>query len=454
MSLVGTGNEGVQSGPAVEEQDWSVGVETADVEERDVELEVLVINGRDLNVNKYLPSKSKLNIYVQKFKLPKPVYKMSALHENITALREYRCSVEVEGKVSFGTGTSKKNAEAAAARRYCNNIFLCGGNSLLLGKEVSASKVKDPSNRKRKDKIKMEKFLERKRASTARVEDSETSPEKSMKEDKDITKKEQQNYEVQNAGGQDRGAASSGILYVPFDLERAGGPDDCEIIQLGYSSGTASGSSFILPRGKIDKIGSRLSHKITVVGKVMLRDNIQVKTETMLDAGNKFIRFLQDVSAGRNIYLVCHGNDVKTLLNNFAKVNLDKELVNHIAGSINSLEVFSDDAQFDDRSKSLSNLKKSKNLAEEILGDGIAREELVNKAHDAEFDALLLGKVWAKYLASWSPSPPSVVLENYMDPSSNLIKDASHFINKIGEKRRRKMKTVNDSGVIYFNGWL
>ena len=49
-----------------------------------------------------------------------------------------------------------------------------------------------------------------------------------------------------------------------------------------------------------------------------------------------------------------------------------------------------DDEQFDNKSKSLSSLKKTKNLAEEILGSNISREELSNTAHDAVYDSLLL----------------------------------------------------------------
>ena len=298
----------------------------------------------------------------------------------------------------------------------------------------------------------MERFLERKRAAvhdaTVGHEDKETfSQEKAEKEDSVMP-----NHEVQGGAG---GSDSIGVpVPLELDLERACGPDDCEIIQLGYALGLQSGSSFIMPRGKIDRVGSKLSHKFEIVGQVMKKENVEVKTETMFEAGKKLLKFIKDVSAGRSVYLVCHGNDMKTLLNNMALVGLDKELVENIVGSVNSLEVFSNDEQFDDKSKSLSSLKKSKNLAEEILGDNIKREELVKDAHDAEYDAILLWRVWAEYLLAWSPSPLSVVLDNYMDPSSNLIRDASNFITKIGDKRRRKMRPVKDTGVLYFNGWL
>ena len=152
--------------------------------------------------------------------------------------------------------------------------------------------------------------------------------------------------------------------------------------------------------------------------------------------------------------LVCHGNDMKTLLNNMATVGIDKEIVENIVGCINSLEVLNDDEQFDNKSKSLSSLKKTKNLAEEILGSNISREELSNTAHDAVYDSLLLGRVWAKYLAAWYPYPVSIIVENYMGPGANLIRDAQSFISKIGDKRRRKWKTVKDSGVLSVNGWL
>ena len=130
-------------------------------------MEVMVINGRTLSVKENLSSKSKLNIYSQNYKLGKPEYKIRVVDENDTVLRKFISTVDLEGKTSLGSGTSKKRAEVAASRRYCNNIFLGGGNSLLLGKSVSTSKTKVPSNKKAKDKIKMERFLEKKRAAAA-----------------------------------------------------------------------------------------------------------------------------------------------------------------------------------------------------------------------------------------------------------------------------------------------
>ena len=416
-------------------------------------LEVLVINGRTLSVKENLSSKSKLNIYSQNFQLGKPKYKMWVVNEKHTVRRKFISTVELEGKSSQGTGTSKKRAEVAASRKYCNNIFLGGGRSLLLGKQIMPSKIIVPSNKKRKDKIKMDRFMEKKRINKMirkkktrdADEDDLESPEK-----EDTVLPDEVQGEVIDVPV----AVASLTLAVPleFDLERSGGADDSEIIQLGYSFGSESGGSFILPRGKIDQYGSKVVHKIRVFGNFMMRGNVVVKTDTMLEAGKKFIKFIKDVSSP--VYLVCHGNDMKTLLNNMASVGIDKEIVENIVGSINSLEVFNDDEQFDNKSKSLSSLKKTKNLAEEILGSNISREELANTAHDAVYDSLLLGKVWAKYLVAWSPEPVSIMVENYMDPAANLISFAQNFITKIGDKRRRKVKPVNDNGVLTFNGWL
>ena len=209
-----------------------------------------------------------------------------------------------------------------------------------------------------------------------------------------------------------------------------------------------------MPRGKIDPYCTKVN-KIEVFGNTMKKENVKVKTETMFEAGMKFIKFIKDVSSGRSVYLVCHGNDMKTLLNNMATVGLDKEIVENIVGCINSLEVMDNDEQFNNKSKSLSSTKKeTKNLAEEILGSNISREELSNTAHDAVYDSLLLGRVWAKYLAAWSPEPESIIVDNYMDPGANLIRDAQSFISKIGDKRRRKGKPVKDCGVLSVNGWL
>ena len=51
-------------------------------------------------------------------------------------------------------------------------------------------------------------------------------------------------------------------MPVAFDLERSGGEDDSEIIQLGYVFGSKSGGSYILQKGKIDPYGSKMSHNI------------------------------------------------------------------------------------------------------------------------------------------------------------------------------------------------
>ena len=413
-------------------------------------MEVMVINGRTLSVKANLSSKSKLNIYSQNYKLGKPEYKIRVLDENHTVLRKFISTVDLEGKTSLGTGTSKKRAEVAASRKYCNNIFLGGGKSLLLGKEVSTSKAKVPSNKKLKDKIKMERFLEKKRAAAAAAagEADHETPEDTVLPDEVPVPESDASLTLAVPD-----VSLTLAMPLEFDLERSGGADDTEIIQLGYAFGEKSGGSFILPRGKIDPFCAKV-HKIKVLGNTMKRENVEVKTETMFEAGMKFIKFIKDVSSGRSVYLVCHGNDMKTLLINMATVGIDKEIVENIVGCINSLEVMNDDEQFDNKSKSLSSLKKSKNLAEEILGSNISREELSNTAHDAVYDSLLLGRVWAKYLAAWSPEPESIIVDNYMDPGANLIRDAQSFISKIGDKRRRKVKPVKDYGVLNFNGWL
>ena len=84
-----------------------------------------------------------------------------------------------DGKTPAGTGSSKKNAQGAAARRYFNSIFL-RRNSPLLGKEVCVSEVKVPSNKKLIFQKKMEKFLIKKRAA-ADGDYNNVSPEKMKK---------------------------------------------------------------------------------------------------------------------------------------------------------------------------------------------------------------------------------------------------------------------------------
>ena len=164
--------------------------------------------------------------------------------------------------------------------------------------------------------------------------------------------------------------------------------------------------------------------------------------------------FLSEVGAESNqrkIVLISHGgNDIPTLMNHFAKVGLDEELTNCIGGMIDSFEVFNEDGNF--KCLSLTSTKVSKNLAEEILMEGVTREEIIKNAHDAVYDAQILAKVWAKYYGSQSPLSQNIIKENYMRLGSSLVSWSKDIIRKTRDRRapRGQMGSV---GYDTFNGW-
>ena len=118
---------------------------------------------------------------------------------------------------------------------------------------------------------------------------------------------------------------------MSFDLERTCGPEDSEIIQLSYSTKTDQGNSFIFPRGQIDKISRRISHKMLVHNNKLKRNNEVLPTVSLKEAAEQFVQFLVEIKSkfGSPI-LVCHGTDNKTLLNNFATVNYDTKVCDTI----------------------------------------------------------------------------------------------------------------------------
>ena len=100
---------------------------------------------------------------------------------------------------------------------------------------------------------------------------------------------------------------------VFFDLERSGGPDDSEIIQLAFSNCKKAVNLYVLPEGGIDKIASNISHKIMKRGDSLVTLGETLKSVSMKEAGDSFLKFLSEL---QKPILVCHGNDWVTLFNN------------------------------------------------------------------------------------------------------------------------------------------
>ena len=165
---------------------------------------------------------------------------------------------------------------------------------------------------------------------------------------------------------------------VSFDLERTCGPEDSEIIQLSYCTKTDQGNSFIFPRGEIDKIGSKLSHKMYVQNSKLKRNKVVLNTVSMKKAAEQFIQFLVEVKSkvGSPI-LVCHGTDYTTLLNNFAPVDFASKVCEIIEGVINFKKVVDEDENYpSSSSKSLVKVTEGgKKLSETVLGQEFSREE-------------------------------------------------------------------------------
>ena len=91
---------------------------------------------------------------------------------------------------------------------------------------------------------------------------------------------------------------------------------------------------------------------------------------------------------------------MRTLPNKIATVGLNKELVQLFDASLSSLEVLLDDSHFE---------KTTVKHQEEESGRADSHPGF--------------------------PLLSVVLLDNYMDPPSTLIRDANYFITKMGEKR-------------------
>ena len=244
---------------------------------------------------------------------------------------------------------------------------------------------------------------------------------------------------------------------VSFDLERSFGSEDSEIIEIGYSSKVLGGGcSFIILRGMICSIASRNSHHLVFDKRknTLVRGKKEMKCDTLLEAAKKVLEYLEKVRtiSGALSILVCHGQDITTLVNNFALVGLDKNLIDSIGGVINFIDVVSDDVRLASSYKSLTKLREGGlNISQTVLGDDFKKFDL-KKAHDALFDAeLLLGVIEAYLQPPWSVKFEALV-DVYLVPSKNLINHVQTCISILRRKRERKVKKL-DENLYHFYGW-
>ena len=211
-----------------------------------------------------------------------------------------------------------------------------------------------------------------------------------------------QNKEPDNQNHLDGTEKAQEFIY--FDLERAGGNTESEVIQIGYTDGQLSESIYIQPSGGISKNSSKYSHKMTLSksGKLISSSGGSTGVSSLNEAAEKFLNFIKrkKEESGKDVCLVFYGGDDEiALLNNLALVRKDQELVENATSFLDFQTVIKDDDQFKDLSISLTKFQPNKkNISQHLLGPKIDKE--LEKSHDAAVDADLLRRVFEVYIKS------------------------------------------------------
>jgi hypothetical protein len=358
------------------------------------------------------------------------MYQVSVVQVNHTALRFFIAQVKADGKSALGTGRSKNMAQTVATRSFLNNRFLPGNYYSQTGTPVCNPGV--APSKKKKQREQMSKWVDKKEK--LRTEEEESSGV---------------NEEVSNV--MQPGSTQKGKKFIFFDLERAGGNIESEIIQIGFTDGQNSESIFIQPKGKISKQSSKYSHKMSLSksGKLATSTGGFIKCSSLIDAAERFISFikLKKDECGQDPCLVFYGGDDDVcLLNNLAIVRKDQDLVECVSSFLDFQSVIKDDDQFKDVSVSLTKIQPNKkNITQHILGPKIIGE--LKMSHDASYDADLLKRVFQVYLKSWSYA---VDLSPYMIPSKDSLLTAQIIVGKLSERRIRRGTSYD---FLTFNGW-
>ena len=392
--------------------------------------ELLVVNGKQVNVAADLHVKSKLSQFCQKQKVPLPTYDVSVVNANNTPLQYFIATVKADGRAALGTGRNKKMAQTVAARAFLNNRFLPGNYNFQAGTPVCNPGV-NPA-KKRRQKEQMGKWVERQES--RRSQESKGCQESKSCEDLKLQSKGQ-----------------TGNAMVFFDLERSGGNIKSELIQIGYTDGEKSESWFIQPKGKISEQSSKYSHKMSLnkFGKLVSSTGVSLKCSSLFEAAESFVKFIKvkKDECGEDLSLVFYGGDDDIcLLNNFAVVKMDQVLVENVTCFINFQDVIKDDDQFNKGSISLTKVQPNKmNISQQILGAKISEE--LKKSHDASYDADLLSRVCRVYMKSWSYA---IDLKSYMIPSRESLQIAQLVVGRLIQKRIRRGASYE---FLTFNGW-
>ena len=276
----------------------------------DEDLISYLVNNLPLTVREDQDAKTMLSIYCQQNHLSFPEYKVTLVNPDNEEWRMFKARFNLNGRWVVGNGRTPKKAEMAAARKYVNNNFLSGENSLQAEIEIPSQKKNHPPKKLRKNQRRMDLFNARKKA------DSEAEASKSGKEGNDVSRETSDSIPKDE---DDAKKVNPGLL-VYYDLERATGSEASEIIQLAYCCQSGCGISNIIPKGKIDAESARKSHKISVNGKNLVRNGEILASVILKKASEDFISFLRKLESdnGSKPILVCHGTDCTTLMNNFA----------------------------------------------------------------------------------------------------------------------------------------
>ena len=254
----------------------------------------------------------------------------------------HRATFELDGKSVSGSGRKKRQAETAAARKYLDGNFLTGEVSSQSGKSVKSTKKQNlpPS--------KLKKQIERSIKFKKRLAELNKREEIVENESPVLGSEQVGEAEVSYASDDPVVSAIARFIsndnvstiarFVSYDIERAAGPDDSEMIELGFATTESSASVCIIPKGIIDSYASKMSHQLSYNYnmKKLVRGRYIMDDVTLEEAAKKFIDFLRETKekTGMSPILLCHGKDHITLLNNLAAVGMDDALLEGIGGAM------------------------------------------------------------------------------------------------------------------------
>ena len=425
-------------------------------EEYERETEEITINGISVVLKVNLPNKSKLSQWCQNAKKEFPEYTVAFLEGEGRINPKHIARVRVDGVEVFAKSTKKNKAEAAAAYMLLSGVRFTPDNAFQVrlqadfnaGELVASNKnyASNATKSKRRDRMteyNLTKQLNLQEAAAVPIEEQASQ----VQEAAAVPIEEEEIEHVRVQLRKKVVLDADGVVCI--DIERSGGPEDSEIIQLSYASCRSSGNSYIVPEGGIDPYASKNCHKLFKRGGKLYKENEELPTETMEAAAEKFIKFLEGIT---DPVIVCYGDcDWVTLMNNFALCGYERKLAKTIRGVLNFQSVVTDEPSLNRGSISLVKLDTEENLTERLLGNQITRDELKKGAHDARFDTDILMRVFREYMKSYERELEDILTGNMLR-SQDLANLAESKVDRIMQKRMRKMKAKQLPFKV-FNGW-